>query len=508
MAQTNNGATAPTAAQMREWYEKNHSRIENFDNASDALKTLRDINRLNRHLVPAYDKEQVVIYLQNVTGNEVNLRNLAWYLFYRSQIFQRIVMYNASLFDYDAHIVIPPYNLIGDNNDQSILRSYYDTASMIGKWNIVNEFLKVNITNFIQDVSYNIAYYDETGLYFLPMPANYCRIVGQYFSGDFAFAIDMNYFRGTNEWLIEEWGEPFTTMWRKYSEDKRSGRWQRVPDEFAACFKYRSYDWETILCPFSGLFLPLINLEDVADVQAVADKQEIYKLVYTELETLTGTKIPDDWKVNPALVIEYFNKMVENALPDYASAAIVPGKLDVIDFSNNDKTTETNKVLKATKNVLNTSGGAQILNSESIQGTTAFMGALHSDTEFAIATLLPQAEGWFNRIIGYVVSNPSYIKFFHCGRLTRDEYRKELLENAQYGLPTKLSIMALSGVDELKTLSLNHLEEDILGLSDRFDSPLSSSFTTSNTSAGRPESDATDLTDDGEASRDKADRAG
>ena len=510
MAQSKQGADTPskmTAAEMREWYEKNRGKLANFEDASRALKILRNPDKQAIHTLSTYDKGMVVTYLKNAANNELKLRELAWYLFYRSQIFERIVVYFSSLFDLDARIVIPDYNLINDNNDKSILRSYYDTLSMLKNWNIVNEFFKIYVTCFIQDISYNIAYYDETGLYFLPMPANYCRLVGQYRTGDFSFALDMNYFRGTNREYIDLWGEPFVSMWRSYEEDRTKNRWQVVPDKYAACFKYRSYDWQTIISPFSGMFLPLINLEDVADVQAVADVQEIYKMIWYELETLTGTNVPDDWKIDPEVAVEYFNRMIEEALPDYTTAAMIPGKLNVIDFSSHDKTSETNKVLNSTKTVLNTSGGAQILNSATISGTTAFTAAIKADTEFAICTLLPQTEGWFNRIIGYVVNNPSYIKFFHVGRLTREEFRKEMLENAQYGLPSKLSVMVLSGIDELSILSMNYLEENILNLSERFDSPLSSSFTTSNSEGGRPTSNPDELTDAGEASIDKRDTA-
>ena len=113
----------------------------------------------------------------------------------------------------------------------------------------------------------------------------------------------------------------------------------------------------------------------------------------------------------------------------------------------------------------------------------------------------------FNRILPNVVSNPSTVKFFFVGRLTKDEYRKELLENAQYSLPTKLAIMTLSGINPLETLSLNHLEEDILKLGEKFNDPLKSSYTASgNDEGGRPTLGDDQITDDGEASRDKADK--
>lgn len=510
MAQTNSASPKQmTAAEMQQWIESHERQLKNYELATDPLRRLRDVAKGSSRRIDSLRKDSVITYLQNPTANEANLRNVSWYLFYRNMIYQRLITYYSSLFCLEARSIIPPYNLVNPINDDVILKSYNDTIQMLSKWNINNEFLKVITTCFLQDVSYNVAYYDSTGLYLLPIPAEYCRIYAQYPTGDYAFAIDMNYFRGTNNWLVEAWGEPFITMYKQYISEGNTGRWQVVPNEYAACFKYHNEDWETIMPVFAGLFSDLINLNDISDIAAVADKLDIYKLLIVKLETITGAKMPDEWKVNPEIVIEYFNRMIEEALPDYVSAAISPADVDVIDFSNLDKANETNKVLKTTKSVLNSSGGAQILNSADITGTTAFHASLHADENFAMSSLLPQINGWFNRIMGYAVSNPSKVKFYFVGRFTRDEFRKELLENAQYSLPTKLAVMSLSGIDELDTLSLNHLEENILGLSEKFISPLKSSHTSSGSDeVGRPSSDDTELTDDGEASRDKTDNRG
>ena len=101
---------------------------------------------------------------------------------------------------------------------------------MLSNWNIKNEFLKATVTCMIQDVSYNCAYYDDTGLYLLPLPADYCRIYAQYPDGSFAFMMDMSYFRATNNWLIEAWGEPFKSMYAAYEREGNAGRWQVMPD--------------------------------------------------------------------------------------------------------------------------------------------------------------------------------------------------------------------------------------------------------------------------------------
>ena len=38
------------------------------------------------------------------------------------------------------------------------------------------------------------------------------------------------------------------------------------------------------------------------------------------METIAGSKNIDDWKVDPEIIIQYFNRMCEEALPDYTSA--------------------------------------------------------------------------------------------------------------------------------------------------------------------------------------------
>ena len=93
---------------------------------------------------------------------------------------------------------------------------------------------------------------------------------------------------------------------------------------------------------------------------------------------------------------------------------------------------------------------------------------------------------------------------------TKGELKKELLESATYGLPNRLALNSLMGINELETLSMLNLEIDVLGLHKKM-VPVSSSYTMSGNIAdggnGRPTSDDTEITDDGESSRDKRDKA-
>lgn len=482
-----------TAAELKAWYE-------NTQNTQNAFKQIRDVTKTSRQTtLNSYNKDSVITYLQNISSNENNLRNLSRYLFYRSQVYFRLIMYNATMFDLNARTVIPKYDLVKNNNSNKILKSYYETLLWLERMNLQHEFLAVLINNFIEDVFFGCCWIDETGTFILPLPAEYCKINGKYFTGDFSFEVDMSYYK-RYEYLIEYLGEPFTSMYSAYGGEN-ANRWQKMPDEYALCTKYRLESWETICPPYSGLFIDLIGLLNLADIQAVADEQQIYKLITAEIPRLDGTDIPDDWAVDINTALSYY-KRLESSLPDYVGSVITPIPLDVLSFSD-DQTTDTTKLQKATKEVLNTSGGAQILNSSTISGAEAFRSATRADTELAISSLLGQIQGWVNRRLSYLVSDPAKVKFFEVSAYTKDAFKESLQKDLNYGFVSALAINSLNGFSELDTLSLNFLERDILQLDQKF-VPLQTASTQSGTSeSGAPEKSDTELTDSGDETRDK-----
>lgn len=499
----------PTAAELRTWYEQNKKHIENFASANAAIKGFRDVAKTSTKTVSVFSKETLRSYLQNIGTNEKNLRNLSRYLYYRCHAYYRLIMYNANMFCLEGRSVIPNYDLTKDNDVKKTLKSYNDTLDVLDRMNLQYEFLKVYATTFREDIYYGCCYYDETGMFFYPLDPDYCKISGMYQTGDFAFSMDMSYFRSKLD-VLEMLGDPFQSMYRAYESGGSAAKWQPMPDEYAVCLKARAEDWETVLPVYSGLLNSIINLIDLEDIQAIADEQEIYKMIWLEMETLTGSKDVDDWKVDPTIMIDYFERMINEALPDYTSAAIVPGKLNTISFDS-DKTTDTNKISTATETLFNSSGGAQILNSSTIKGTTAFNAAIKADTEFAISMLLPQTQAWVNRFLSYQVSNPCRVKFFEISTYTKDAFKESLLKDAQYGLPTKLALNALNGYSEKETMALNFLEEQCLQVTNKF-VPLQSSHTQSGSDSseegqGAPVKSDTEITDEGEESREKADKS-
>ena len=501
----NGTSNRPSATEIKSWYEKNKHSLEMYAKAKDALFNLREISKNKKYKsIETISKEDLRQYLENPTNYEVQLRNISWYLITRSQIYYRLIKYYSNMFRLDARSVIPPFSLTEENDKDSILESYQSTLEILEKMNLQYEFLKVYCNCLIQDVFYGVVYFDEnsdqkTSMFFLPLPADYCRIQGIFPNGNFAFAMDMSYFKRNKE-LLEIWGEPFTSMQKEY--EKTGIKYVLCPQEYSVCLKFRAEDTEMILPPFAGLFSALLGLQELEDIQAIASEQEIYKLLVATIPLINGADNPDEFAVNPQLAVDYFNKLVD-ALPNYTDAVITPIPIDYVSFNNDTVASDVTKVQNATKTVLNTAGGSQVLNSATINNSSSAEAALKLDTEFAISSLLPQTEMWVNYFISLYVNNPSRVKFFEVSTYTAKQFRQELLENASNGLPNKLAIASMSGFSELDTLSLNFLEEEVLGLKDKL-VPLSTSYTQSGNdkTGGGQEKDVDELSDEGMRSRD------
>lgn len=491
----------PTAAERKQYMEKLQQQEFAKKKASDAFKQVRDVTKTTRQTtISSYNKESVIRYLQNINSYEKELRNLSRYLFYRCQVYFRLIMYNATMFDLNARYVVPSYNPTKENDKDKILKSYYETLQVLDRMDLQHQMLMPLINNFIEDAFFGCCWIDETGMFILKIPPEYCKISGQYFTGDYSFYVDMSNYKKYED-VIEFLGEPLTSMYRAYGGNNKN-KWQIMPDEYALCTKTRIESWETIVPIYSGLFIDLIGLMNLVDIQADSDNQQIYKLITATIPTLKNATDPDQFAVDVDFCVQYYQKLVES-LPPYIGAAISPIPLDTISFSD-DQASDTTKVQKATKELLNTSGGAQVLNSTTLSNSEGVRSANRVDTAFAISALLGQIQGWVNRILSYHVSNPAKVKFFNVSIHTKDVLKESMQKDMQYGFPNVIAINSLNGFSEMDTLALNYLETDVLNLKDKF-KPLTSANTVSSKESGGQEKSDLEITQDGEDSREKRD---
>lgn len=492
-----------TAEQRKEVFAKAKKEIQ-----------LVNLEKTETRTYNTFSKDKLRTYLKNPMANQANIRGLSKYLFRMSQPYRRLCYYNAEMIDLRVRSVIPTYSLTSENNVETVKANYEKTLKQLDKMSLENELLKMFVIAWREDCAYGVTYEDDTGFFILPLDGDYCRVSSINFDSTFNFAFDFSYFRTKPEQLVY-YGDPFTKMYNKYVSDPAL-RWQEIDPSRGVCFKINTDDPTLPLPPYIALFNSIIDLCDLAEIQAVKDELSIYKLLVARLKPLSGTSDPDDFEVDIATAIEYYNKLAES-LPKEVAACISPLPIEAIEF-NKDSTKDVNQMAEATKNLYNSSGGAQILNSSTITGGTAFTAAIMADSDYALASMLPQVTKWVNRYLTSVLGDHAKVKYLEVSHHTKEAYKEGLIEAATYGLPNRLAINALNGYSELETLSMQFLEIDVLGL-DKLFVPLSSTYTmpsdskvdtteTDPITGGAPtKTTATGLTDAGEASRDKKDNA-
>lgn len=499
-----------TVKEVKTTLQKYENLKEMFTATNDALQLL-DLTKTETRTYQSYSRDTLRTYLKSPKTYESQLRNLSRYLYRLCYEYKRICTHFATMICGDTFNVIPLIDPTQEMNPDDVLANYYETLIRWQRMGFGNELTKLLLTAWREDSVYAYVYDDsdqEGGTcFFHILDGDYCKI-SSIEEGVFRFAFDFNYFR-SHKTELEFWDSEFQTKFDAYEKDSTL-RWQELDPDRQICFKVNADDPTMDYPSFAGLFSKIINLLDLDEIQSVKDELSAYKLLVARLKPLSGTDTPDDFEVDIRTALKYYNKFAES-LPEYVNACISPLPIETIEFKDKNSTDDTDMLSNAMSNIFKSIGGVILDNDKT--GSTIFEAQILSDMKIAQGTLLPQIEKWINLYFNYTVGeHHALIKYINgVSPYTRKAKRKELLESAQNGMPTKLEISILDGKSPLETISQLYLENDILGLNDKF-IPLSTSYTMSVSSTtdgtdpingGRPESDTDELTTEGSETKEK-----
>ena len=479
-------------AELRDWFKK----------TVESMNSLRLID-LSKNSTRKYGKitiEKLRQYFQNPYRYQVELIKAAQYFYRTNAVFQALVQYFATMFVPDARSVIPRYNLAKRTagSDSKVVKAYYQTLDEIEKLDLLANFTKMLIDAWICDVAYGVLYRDDTGAFILPLDPEYCRISGMNSDGTFTFAYNMDYFTGSNEYLLEYWGEPFVSMYREREKNK----WVNVPSNVGVVIKINTNDPLLIMPPFAGLFSSLIQLSNLEDIQDTKDALSVYKILVAKVPLLDGSKLPDDFAVDIDTAEKYCQKIERNLL-EQIGFVMSPGlDLEVLDVME-DGTSEVNRINQAQSNIFDKEG-VPLLDAKNITSSTAWKLVSIYNTRRALSTTLPQIQAFVNRWLQDKIGiNAAKVVFHLTSPYLLDTFREQIKDSATLGMPVKLLLNQLNGVSEIDTLRMNRLEIEELGLHKAF-IPLSSSYTKSSDAADPIEGGAPtkiEVTDKGDESR-------
>ena len=502
-----------SVSQIKEQYKlEEERRKQNYESAKKAaVKYLRELDKsIKNRNISTTDRDKVKRFLTgNIGGNGRDLIQASRYLYYRSQIYHKLVHFYADMYCLECRNVTPPYDFTQPMDQKKALKQFDDTLDFLDIMNLKNNFNEVLVNLWIEDASYNLFFHDDSGALFYRIEPDEAIFDSKYMNGPgLGFAMDMSKWNSTNRQnLIKQLGSPLKEMWDEY---KRTGvKYIHVPDEYSAAFKIRLDLWDSVIPPIIAMFMQLANLNDLVDIQADADELSIFKLIYYPLKILNNGKT-DDFEVTPDLALDYFERMVSDALPKNVSAAPIPGdELKVIDFSN-DTTKDIDRVEQSQSQILGSAGGAGALldAQRAINNTALINAALKNETAYALSSILPQIESFTNRMLAFNVSNPCHVSYFPVSIYTKEDYRKTLLESLQHGYGYRLPYGTLLGFTERDSMAHLAFTQDVLGLHDIMMHPLQSSYTLTGDSSekgevgeGRPQVPDDQLSPSGDRSR-------
>lgn len=481
---------------------------QRFAAIKDVL-SLIDLTQTQSKSYTVYSKDMLRTYLQNPSteSNQKSLRNLSEFLFTVSHVYRRLVLNKANQFDAKSYIVYPRLNDNGEVEESSY-QNYIKTSNYVQGMHLDTQIRKCLIKAWLDDVVFAFCYGNpEEDTFFMHiLNPDYCKISSvDYYSGKINFAFNFSFFDGTNSFYLDVYDPVFKKMYNSYKSDSKL-RWQELPPEQTFCLKINEDNLDYPVPPFSGMFNSLIDLVDLSQIQAVKDELSAYKLIWAKIPTISGSKEVDDFAVDLELANQFYQKL-QGIIPEGIALGLSPLDLDSIDFNQN-AAEDTNIVNKAYQNLIEANGDI-VLNSNKITNSTSFKFAMMAESMTAMA-VVNQFNVWVNF---YIKNNLSVedviVEFSDVSKYFKDDKIEQLLKLGGYSVPIKNQLMSLLGISPAQARSLEYLE-DKLGLAKtKWINPLVSSNVQSGLSEngdgseGAPTKSDGDLTDEGEASRDK-----
>lgn len=497
--------TKEKIAKLKE--DEKKQQIKQFAEELKNVLQLFNPEKIPNRTTTTYSRETLRTYLRNpaTESNNNNLRKLSNYLYTISHVYRRMIRFKAHQMNCKVWSAYPIVSMFEENDEESILKEYERVVNIVTNMNMKSQILKMNLLAWKHGVSYGFCYGDPEGegsFYIHPLDPDRCKIsCASFDNGVLGFLFDMSYFRG-NEEQLEYYDEVFTTLYNEFQRDNI--KWKQLPIEKTFCQKVDPDNLDYSIPPLSGLMEQVISVTDLQAAQDEIDNLSNYKMIWGKLETIAGSKNPDDFSVDLDLALSFMKK-INDALPDNVAYALSPLDLDVIEFKDNDAS-DVNVLSKAYSNLIEANGSI-ILNSNKITNSQSFKLALKAECEDAMS-LTPQLNAWLKFYLKYNYGNETIcVEFSDVSPYFMDDEIEKMTKLAGLGLPVKTKLAAMAGANPQESFGMDFLERQLLGLStERWTNPLVSSAVQSgnpNNEGGAPVKEDGDLTDEGEASRDK-----
>ena len=467
---------------------------------------LRDLNNSSKSpTFYKYTKDNISTYLTNPYQYQKNLRNAAIYLYAASSHFRRLIQYFVALSD--LAYVVAPYRIDTSTAKPATLgKQYRRTLNMLSAMDIRNQFQKILTVCLREDIFYGTMWVTNDNITVQQLPSDYCDIAvieGNVLNVSF----DFSYFDSNSEFL-ELYPPEFSKKYNLYQNDRTGMKWQELDSPTSFAIKCNNDILNYAVPPFVGIFREIYDLEDYRGMKMTKTALENYALLVMKL----GINAEGEWEIDFNKAKEFYSNL-DGVLPEEVGAVLSPMHIDKISFEKSN-TGDTDTIAEAEQNLFTAAGVSTLLFNNNKASSNALLLSIKADQALTYG-IVKSIEGVVNRFIqSYSFGKNFKVTFLDVSPYNRKEMGDQYLKAAQYGFPTLFYYCVSQGLSQAEMDCMDFLENDILGLKERF-KPLQSSATVSSESsdgsgdadgaAGRPAKDIDELTDSGESSQEHDD---
>lgn len=420
-----------------------------------------------------YTKEKYRSYITNPTANEDKIRDMSHFLYRVSMPYRRLIKYFADIPLFYWNLV-PQIDISNPPDSDKVIKNYLKMLKLINNLSLPNEGRKIMSTVFKDGIFYGYKYEDKNACFIHQLDPEYCRIV-EIEDGCFNFAFDFSFFK-TYPTYLEYMDPSFKRLYTNYQNNSTNYRWQLLEPADTICIKWDPEEVNEVTPPFIGIFEALLDLIDARSLQRNKDEIQNYKLIYQKIPYFDQGTEMDDFKLEMDTAVQFYNAL-SDAVPDQVGVAMSPMDIDSIDFPANDN---ENDILAASmKSVFDDSGVSQMLFSTAKSGSVGLDGSIKTDVAFAW-NVVENIEKWVKR---YILYNTKGSTAYHFEIVRSDIFNKDKavtneLSLANSGVPNKLKLAAMSGVNPYEMLSNQYFENEVLQIYAKW-MPLQTSYTMS-----------------------------
>lgn len=431
-----------------------------------------------------YSIENLATFMENpdTDSNQKLLRQMSLYLYLVSTHYRRLVNYFATLPTFNYY-VSPDKATVKPISMQKYKAAYFEVITEMERYNFKDELPKAIVLALLQGAFCGIPFESEDTFYIRPCPIDQIKITS-IMDGCFRFSLNLTYFDGANNFLLDAYGDEIRRAYETYknSKNKKDVQWYEPTKQI--CIKFDS-DATVILPFFCGMYKEVLDLEDYRTLAKAKTEIENYKVLVMQQDVNEDGRPKMDFE----LAEKYYRQAAGN-LPSGIGLILSPFK--VTDFAfNKSNVAEANSVNDARDSLWESAGTSPLIfGSTKATSSASLILSTKPDEELSFL-LLRQLERNFNLLQKQKNRKFSFkLKFLEQSVYSREAVQDSFFKAAQYGVTGAKTLYAASlGLSPCDIVNMAYLEDKVLELgAGSFNTPLTSSNTMSHTDseAGRP----------------------